>query len=524
MAVPEEIRKVERPVNTIVEDRGKDGPFRYAVRERSGVRYVRGGNPMPRNGHVIGHIIDGRFVPVKERTAQKGADSLSYGSSRLIRDLSADILSDLLSVYRADDAQRILVIAALRIIKPEIRLMKMAGRYSTTFLSIWWPGLALSENTISSLFQKVGMDGAKRKDFYVRRMNETSSAHHIVIDGTLKQDTSVVNDLSAYSHKARVKGCADVSVLYAYDLERKEPICAEVFPGNFIDATSYPAFIEHNSITRGIIVADKGFPPSKIAHQLEMHPDLHFLTPIKRNDSRIAANGMLEWQGVLRSIDRRVAYCRKRIKGGRWLYAFKDMGKAHGEENLFFDRLLKDSSAQFSMQDYDKTMMRGGVMVFESDLETDAESIYRCYADRWKLEMVFRRYKSDECLDKTRVEGDFTLRGSEFVNFISTLITCRIVERMENTDLLKEMTYQELMEDLTDAWRLADAPEEAHSDDGSWVHVSEGIFPELEAMGLSIPVPKPTPKKRGRPRKNPLPDPVAPKKKRGRPPKKKVEG
>ena len=459
MAVPEEIRMVERPVNTIVEDRGKDGPFRYAVRERNGVRYVKGGNPMPRNGHVIGHIIDGRFVPVKEKTAHKGADSLSYGSSRLIKELSADILSDLLAVYRADDALRILVIAALRIIKPEIRLMKMSGRYSTTFLSLWWPGLALSENTISSLFQKVGMDGAKRRDFYSRKMDAVASDHHIVI-----------------------------------------------------------AFIEHNNITKGIIVADKGFPPSKIARQLEKHPDLHFLTPIKRNDSRIAANGMLSWQGVLHGIDRRVAYCRKRINGGRWLYAFKDMGKAHGEENLFFDKLLKDTSARFSIQDYDKTMVRGGVMVFESDLEAEAGAIYRCYADRWKLEMVFRRYKSDECLDKTRVEGDFTLIGSEFVNFISTLITCRIVERMEKTDLLKEMTYQELMEDLTDAWRLTDAPEEAHSDDGHWVHVSEGIFPELEAMGLSIPAPKPAPKKRGRPRKKPLPDPNAPKKKRGRPP------
>ena len=240
--------------------------------------------------------------------------------------------------------------------------------------------------------------------------------------------------------------------------------------------------------------------------QLEKHPDLHFLTPLNRNDSRIAANGMLSWQGVLRGIDRRVAYCRKRIKGGRWLYAFKDMGKAHGKENLFFDKLLKDSSPQFSIQDYDRTMMRGEVMVFESDLEAEAGTIYRCYADRWKLELVFRRYKSDECLDKTRVEGDFTLIGSEFVNFISRLITCRIVERMENTDLLKGMTYQELKEDLTDA------PEEAHSDDGGWVHVSEGIFPELEAMGLSIPMPKPAPKKRGRPRKNPLPDPDAPKK------------
>ena len=191
-----------------------------------------------------------------------------------------------------------------------------------------------------------------------------------------------------------------------------------------------------------------------------------------------------------------------------------------GKENLFFDRLLNDFSAQFSMQDYDKTMMRGGVMVFESDLEAETGTIYRCYTDRWKLEMVFRRYKSDECLDKTHVEGDFTLIGSEFVNFISILITCHIVERIEKTELLKEMTYQELMEALSDVWRTAGAPEGAHSDDGYWVHVSEGIFPELEAMGLSIPVPKPAPKKRGRPRKNPLPNSNAPKKKRGRPPKK----
>lgn len=121
------------------------------------------------------------------------------------------------------------------------------------------------------------------------------------------------------------------------------------------------------------------------------------------------------------------------------------MSKAHGEDNLFFDRLLKDDLARFSIEDYDKTMMRGGVMVFESDLEADAEAIYSYYAGRWKREKVFRRYISDECLDKTRVEGDFTLIGNEFVNFISTLIKCRIVERMEKSGLLKEMTCQELM-------------------------------------------------------------------------------
>ena len=59
MGVPKEIREVERPTNTIVCDNGKDTPFRYAVRERAASgKYVRGKFPQPKNGKVIGHIIN----------------------------------------------------------------------------------------------------------------------------------------------------------------------------------------------------------------------------------------------------------------------------------------------------------------------------------------------------------------------------------------------------------------------------------------------------------------------------------
>ena len=51
MAVPETIRKVPRPVNTIVEDSGSKGNYRYAVRARAGARY-NGGNPMPKGNRA----------------------------------------------------------------------------------------------------------------------------------------------------------------------------------------------------------------------------------------------------------------------------------------------------------------------------------------------------------------------------------------------------------------------------------------------------------------------------------------
>jgi hypothetical protein len=331
--------------------------------------------------------------------------------------------------------------------------------------------------------QGIGQDGRKRQRFYQKRLAAVAADHHLAIDDTLKQDTSTVNDLSAFSYKARGKGCQDVSVLYAYDIELMEPICAEVFPGNSIDASSYPAFIRDNDIRKGIIVADKGFPPSSIKNELRERPDLHFLTPIRRNDTRIGSNHLLDYEGVLQGLGEHILYKKCAIKGGRFLSAFKDQKKA--------------------------------AIVFESDQDLPPKTVYLCYDDRWMLELVFNRYKSDECLNQTNVKGDFSLIGSEFINFISTVATCRIIRKARTAGLLAKMTYGDMMDDLSSAWRRVNAPKNPASDDGYWIHTLNTVFDELEALGLSIPVPKPVPKKRGRPRKSS--EVSKPKRPRGRP-------
>jgi transposase len=292
-----------------------------------------------------------------------------------------------------------------------------------------------------------------------------------------------------------------------------EPICAEVFPGNSIDASSYSAFIRNNDIRKGIIVADKGFPPSAIKDELKDRPELHFLTPIKRNDARIGGNGMLDFEGILAGVGAQVLYKKASMKNGRFLYAFKDAKIAAAEEAGYLAGAEKQKN--FDQCKYAKKKDLFGVIVFESDQDLPPETAYLCYDDRWLLELVFKRYKSDECLDRTNVQGDFSVIGSEFVNFISTLVTCRIIRRARIAGLLKKVTYGELMDDLSSAWRMVDAPSPPKSDDGYWVHTLNMVLAELEALGLSVPVPAPVPKKRGRPRKNP--EVREPKRLRGRP-------
>ena len=74
------------------------------------------------------------------------------------------------------------------------------------------------------------------------------------------------------------------------------------------------------------------------------------------------------------------------------------------------------------------------------------------------------------------------------------------------------MTYGDLMDDLSSAWRKTDAPAVPKTDGGCWVHTLQCVFEELEALGLS----KPEPKKQGRKPKPKDPDPK-PKRPRGRP-------
>jgi len=64
MAIPEEVRTVERPRNTIVVKRG-NGPLKYAVAERVGCKQV-GESNVPVNGCTVGHIIQGSYVPCIE--------------------------------------------------------------------------------------------------------------------------------------------------------------------------------------------------------------------------------------------------------------------------------------------------------------------------------------------------------------------------------------------------------------------------------------------------------------------------
>ena len=338
MPIPKEILAVERPKNTIVYAYGKNKD-KYAVKERTGCKYDSG-RRIPVTGGTIGHIIDFKYVPVEtvSPVSFSDVDLKDWANIVLCNSLFKDILDELLLFYNRSDALKLFNIAILRVCNPGVKDYELKDAYDTSFLSQIYPGVALSKNTVSKFLNDMGKACSRIEAFMKNRADNVNIDHHLLVDGTLKSDESCVNSLSDFSRKARTKGTRDISVMFAFDLEKMEPVCSKCFPGNMLDITSYEAFIADNGIKKGIIVADKGIPSSAAKDQFDENPNLHYLNPIKRNAKVINTYSLHEYDGILS--DREGILYRK-VKCERidkWLYSFRDSNRASLEEKDYLKK------------------------------------------------------------------------------------------------------------------------------------------------------------------------------------------
>ena len=490
MGIPEEIRDVERPTNTVVVAYGKNKD-KYAVRSRSGCRNING-RRVPVEGPVVGHIVNGRFVPVDDRKDVSGSevDLKDWANIEFAVFSSEYLLDELCEVYSRNDAVRLYCIAVLRVCYHGIKDDELKDAYDNSFLSVMYPDVALSRNSVCEFHKNVGKACSMITGFMRNRVSKLQESHHLVIDGTLKSDESKVNSLSDYSRKARTKGSKDVSVLYAYNVETGEPICSKVYPGNMLDLIAFRDFIDTNAIRKGLVIADKGFSVKAANKAFADNPQLHYLLPLKRNAALISSYGMYSFDGCLKEHPEVTCRKAKVINEKKWLYSFRDASKAAAEEYAY----LQKNKGKYDPKDHEQRRTEFGTIVFESDYDADCDTIYHAYEERWLIETTFRYYKDVNEFDETRMHSDHSVISSEFVCFLSTVVTSRLLKGFSSAGSLDGISYGKTMRILERAKKVRV--------DGEWqlirltVKDSE-ILADLGLISKLITVKNP----RGRPRK-----------------------
>lgn len=499
MAIPKEILAVERPVNTIVYAYGKEKDH-YAVKERVGCKRKDGKN-LPVTGATIGHIVNYSYVP-------KGGDLQSvskapvtlkdWANVGLCMNLSKDIREEIGKFYNKEDADKIYTIAILRVCDAGIKDYQLKAEYEESFLSEDIPGVALSRNTVCTFINNLGKSYSRIVSFMQYKIATVCDDHHLLIDGTLKSDESTVNSLSEYSRKAKDKGKKDISLLYAYDLEKMEPVASKCFPGNMLDLTAYEGFVSEYKITKGVLIGDKGFPSSSIEEYLKANEGLHYINPLKRNSAYIEELDLRNYQGVFG--ENNISYCKAKSTNEReedkWLYLFRDTKLAACEERTWLEK--RKQKNDFDNAEWEKEKLSFGTILLESDLDEDPILIYGAYSDRWRIELVMRYYKSACGLDETRVHDDYSVIGGEFINFFASQISARIINLLDKTGLSDKYSYGRFMRILEKAKKARTENEK------SWylVKLTPSYVEVLQQIGLLEQANIAPPRKRGRPKKN----------------------
>jgi len=112
------------------------------------------------------------------------------------------------------------------------------------------------------------------------------------------------------------------------------------------------------------------------------------------------------------------------------------------KESDWLRRAKKEKT--YSLENLREKQKTFGTIVLECDLDLPPEIAYKAYDKRWEIELVMRYYKSACEFDETRVQDDYSVIGSEFCNFLSTLLTFRLIDAFDKAGLLEEYTYRKI--------------------------------------------------------------------------------
>ena len=229
------------------------------------------------------------------------------------------------------------------------------------------------------------------------------------------------------------------------------------------DAVAVKDFVESLEIHKGIIVADRGFRPEVMKDVAETHDGLHYLVPLMKGRKVAETTGCYTYDTVI-SVEEGPVSCRK-CKAidengeylGYWLYSYKDPRIAAEMESAYLEQNARNLDSEL----LEAERRWFGLMILQSDLELDLKFAYDCYDDRWGIEPLFKLHKTGLEIDDTREKSDETAIGSEFVNFIATLMAAKLRKHLGKFDFCANKSYKDILSDLRDCVKV-------RKDNGDW--------------------------------------------------------
>ena len=86
--------------------------------------------------------------------------------------------------------------------------------------------------------------------------------------------------------------------------------------------------------------------------------------------------------------------------------------------------------------------------------DKDPLEVYRAYAGRWEIEVMFNLYKNLIDLDTVNVQGDYRLYATEFINYLSVIIDSRVKKLLASNPVASRYSFRQVFRYLSKIKRV----------------------------------------------------------------------
>ena len=113
------------------------------------------------------------------------------------------------------------------------------------------------------------------------------------------------------------------------------------------------------------------------------------------------------------------------------------------------------------------------MIVFESKSDLNPLEVYRAYAGRWEIEVMFDLYKNLIDLDTVNVQGDYRLYATEFINYLSVIIDSRVKRLLSSNPVASKYSFRQVFRFLSKLKRVRLADSVSWAPNASVKYVAE---------------------------------------------------
>ena len=199
-------------------------------------------------------------------------------------------------------------------------------------------------------------------------------------------------------------------------------------------------FVDAMEIRKGMIVADRGFPPEAIRAALIGRPDVDYLVPLNRDRKVISDLSLRNYDSILSGTSIACMKTDSFDEYGNtvWYYSYRDPEIASDEETLY---LRSRSGMKIDPDELRARREEFGTIVFASNRDMGLDKAHKIYKNRWIIEESFKFSRSELGDDTTDEESDYAVQASQFIDHLASIMATRMRNRFLEAGLLRDKTY-----------------------------------------------------------------------------------